>query len=236
MKRKESVRVDRTKAQVLAELRAHIAQVAPVRTTPGRVPTGNACLETQLGGWPCPGISLIEGRPGMGRLGVILPTLRRLTHKGQRVVLVDGLGWLHPPGLEGVDLSQLILIQSGTRTGWVATQLARSGGFPLVVVLDPPRLGRGGRTLQHAAEQGRCAVVLISENREPSIPLSARLCMLPGGRLRILRGGKTPGIEIGWRSIEADSLGLSGPVGRDLASSLSDLASSPARTGEGLRE
>ena len=124
-----------------------------------------------------------------------------MTEAGQRVAIVDGAGWLHPPGLDGVDLSKLILVQPGARAGWAAAQLARCGGFPLIVLLDPARLGRGGRGLQHAAEQERCTVLLLAETREPSLPLGARLLMLPEGRLRILRGGRTlPGTELSWRT------------------------------------
>ena len=175
---------------VLGELRAHIARIAPPRTIPGRLPTGIEVLDELLGGWPCPGISLIEGRPGLGRLGLVLPVLRNLTHEGRWVPIVDGAGWLHPPGLDGVDLSRLILIRPGSRVGWTTTQLVRSGGFPLVVVLDPPRLKQDGRRLQYAAEQGNSAILLISECREASIPLSVRVTMLPGGRFCVRKGAR----------------------------------------------
>ena len=85
---------------VLAELREHIARVAPARTLPGRIPSGIEGLDEVLGGWPRPGISLIEGRAGLGRLGLVLPSLRELTQEGRWVPIVDGSDWLHPPGLE----------------------------------------------------------------------------------------------------------------------------------------
>ena len=181
---------------VLAELRAHIERIAPPRTIPGRIPTGIEVLDEILGGWPCPGISLIEGRPGLGRLGLVLPVLRDLTHEGRWVPIVDGADWLHPPGLDGVDLSRLILIRPGSRVGWTATQLIRSGGFPLVVVLDPPRLKQDGRRLQHAAEQGKSALILISESRESGIPLSARITMLPGGKFCVRKGARRGGSPV----------------------------------------
>jgi hypothetical protein len=185
---------------VLAELRAHIARVAPARAKPGTISTGIPALESRLGGWPCPGLSVIEGRAGMGRLGVILPTLSRLTREGRWVAVVDTVSWLHPPGLEGVDLSKLLLVRPGARAGWAATQLARCGGFPVVVLLDPPRLGRGSRSLQHAAEEGQCSVLLLCEKFERGLPLSARLELLPGGRLYVKRGAHRPSADsILWR-------------------------------------
>ena len=192
------------KAQVIAGLRAHIARVAPARRLPDRVSVGIESLDHRLGGWPSSGISLIEGRPGSGRLGLVLPSLSQLTQAGQWVPVVDGAGWLHPPGLEGVDLSKLILIQPGARAGWAAVQLARCGAFPVVVLLDPPALGRGGRRLQHAAEHGRCAVLVLSESREPTMPLSAHVVLRADG-LQIRRGARRPSAAVlRWRENEQD--------------------------------
>ena len=180
-----------SREMVIAELRAHIARVAPVRRIPSRLPMGIPCLEQYVGGWPCPGMSLIQGRPGIGRMGLVLPIIRDLTSKGQWVPVVDGAGWLYPPGLNGVDLSKLIWVQAGARTVWASVQLARSGGFPLVVVLDPPRLGRGGRQLLHAAEQGRCSILILSEYREQSLPLNAHFVLKSEG-VQIRRGARRP--------------------------------------------
>ncbi len=184
-----------SRAQVIASLREHIARVAPVRTLPLGLPTGIPALEGATGGWARPGVSLILGPPGSGRLRAVMPALRRLTCSGRRVAVVDAGGWLHPPGLDGVLLDNLLIVRPGaTRVAWAAEQLCRCGVLPLVVVLDPPELGRGGRRLQGAAEEGNTAVVVISELAQRRLP--ARLRMMagqdPAGRTAVLlqRGGR----------------------------------------------
>ncbi len=169
------------RAQVVASLRAHIARVAPVRTLPLGLPTGVPALQGATGGWARPGISLIHGPPGSGRLAAVVPALRRLTGAGRRVALVDAAGWLHPPGLDGVLLDNLILVRPGaTRIAWAAEQLCRCGVLPLVVVLDPPELGRGGRRIQAAAEEGNTAVVVVSELAQRRLPARLRLASQRG--------------------------------------------------------
>lgn len=164
------------RAAVVASLRAHIARVAPVRTLPVGLSVGIPGLQAATGGWTCPGISLIHGAPGSGRLAAVMPALRRLSCSGRRVAVVDAAGWLHPPGLDGVLIDNLILVRPGpTRIAWAAEQLSRCGVLPLVVVLDPPELGRGGARLQVAAEEGNTAVVVISELRQRRLPARLRL-------------------------------------------------------------
>ena len=183
----------RDKAHVLAELRRHIAQVAPMRPLPVGLPTGMSALEAVTGGWPNPGVALIQGPVGTGRLAPVLPALARLTTAGRTVAVVDSGGILHPPGLPGVCLDNLLLVRPGpTRVLWAAEQLARCDAIPLVVVLDPPSLGRQSVRLQRAAEAGTSAVIVVSEIAQRRLP--AALHLQTGrrgpGHVQLLRGGR----------------------------------------------
>jgi len=112
------------------------------------------------------------------------------------VAMVDAVGWIHPPGLPGVDLRYLMLVRPGSaRAAWAATQLAGSGATPLVVLLDPPRLGREGLRLARAAESGHSTVLVLSETRDPDLPAQVRVAVLGQGRLRIQAHGTSRELE-----------------------------------------
>lgn len=184
-----------SRAQVVAALREHLAQVAPVRTLPVGLPTGIGALEAATGGWPRPGVTLIQGAPGSGRLAPVLPTLARLTCAGHRIAVVDPTGLLHPPGLRGVLLDNLLLLRPGpTRVTWAVEQVARCDAIPLVLVLDPPTLGRGAARLQRAAEAGNSAVIVISDQSQRRLPAALRLATGRPGCVQLLRGGRGKGV------------------------------------------
>lgn len=163
--------MDARRAAVVADLRRYIASVAPVRhPTPVRLPIGIESLDRLVGGWPRPGVAVIEGVAGTGRLALVLPAMRRVTGRGHPVVVVDSTGWVHPPGLPGVALHRLLLVRSGPELAlWVTEQAARAGVAPLVVLIDPPRIGRSARGLQHAAEAGDTTVVVVTDSAEPAL-------------------------------------------------------------------
>lgn len=187
---------------LLAQLQAEVAQLrgAP-RLLSGATVVGQAPesgLETglepmELRRLPRPGITELCGRPGTGRLRLLVPTLTRLTQRGDRAALLDPLGRLYPPGLEGVVLEQLLVVQPPPeQLGWAAEQLARSGLFALVVLLDPPRLGRAGARLARAVEQGGGALAVLTERPDPALPADLRLRTLgwrgPRLALELTRG------------------------------------------------
>ena len=124
-----------TTLSTIAELRAHLAQIAPVRVQSPPTATGHPLLDTHLGGWPHPGVASIHGAVGTGRIGLILPALQAHTQAKRTVAIVDPLGWLHPPGLPGVNLKHLMLVRCGgfqSRLGCHSTRWLRShpnGGF-----------------------------------------------------------------------------------------------------------
>lgn len=178
--------------RIVADLRSHLARMAPVRVLPGRLPMGIEALEARVGGWPRPGISTIAGPIGSGRLGLLLPAMADLTRRGRVVAAVDPAGWLYPPGLPGVVVERLLIVRpGGSQVGWAAEQLARCGDIDLVVIVDPPRLGRSGRRLLHAAETGGTAVVAVVESPDPDVPVALRLEMAREG-VRVVRGGRGP--------------------------------------------
>lgn len=184
-----------TTLSTIEELRAHLAQIAPVRVQPSPIATGHPPLDTHLGGWPHPGLASIYGAVGTGRIGLVLPALQKHTQAKRTVAIVDPLGWLHPPGLPGVNFQHLMLIRCGSpKAGWAASQLARCGAIPLVVLLDPPRLARDGLRLLRATESGHSTAIVLSEQSDPHLSASVRLRMLGHHRIQIERG--VPGSPI----------------------------------------
>jgi len=179
-----------SRAATIAALRAHLAEVAPHRGVPAHAPTGLPVLDAIIGGWPAPGVGTLHGPVGSGRLGLVLPALQAHTQAGRTVAVVDAMGWLYPPGLPGMDLQHLMLVRPGSaRAAWAATQLAGSGATSLVVLLDPPRLGRAGLRLVRAAESGHSTVLVLSEERDPALPAQLRVAVLGQGRVRVQSHG-----------------------------------------------
>jgi len=186
------------KAKTIEALRALIAQHEPSgRIRGGTLRTGLEELDEAIGGWASPGVSELVGRPGSGRLSLLLPVLARLTRSERAVALVDPLGQLHPPGLRGVRLDRLLIVQSPCeQAGWASEQLAGSGSFDLVVHLSALRLGRSGQRLSRASERGGCSVVVVSDRSEQSLSAALRLTVLGRDesfvRLRLgrCRGGR----------------------------------------------
>ena len=173
----------------VAALRSHLATVAPVRSRPRGIPLGIGAL----GGlhWPRPGLSEVSGMPGSGRLGLVLPAMAALTQAGQEIALIDVLGQLYPPGLSGVRLDQVLLVRPGrSQVAWAAEQIARSGVCPLVVLIDPPRLGPGARRLQHAAEAGGVSLIVVSERPDPGLPATLRLATPRSGQVLLSKDGR----------------------------------------------
>jgi len=178
-----------TQALTLDQLRAHLSRVAPMRTGAPVVSTGLPRLDAVLGGWPRPGIVSIHGAIGTGRLGSILPIMRSLTHRDHTVAIVDPTGWLHPPGLPGVNLQKLMIVRCGSeRASWAASQLAASGAIPITVLLDPPPLRTSAHRLMHATEAGKSTLFVLTEQRDPHLTTPIRMRTIGNGKIEIERG------------------------------------------------
>jgi hypothetical protein len=163
----------------LQELRSAIARLEGRPSTAPKQPvlsSGLEDLDRAVRGWPSPGVSEVVGRTGSGRLSLILPTLQRLTRLGRPVAVVDAFGLAYPPGWRKLSLEHVLVVQPGPeRAAWAAEQLAASGAVPLVVLMDGPRLGRGGPRIQRAAERGGCSVLILTERSERALPAALRL-------------------------------------------------------------
>lgn len=189
--------MDEDRRQLVARLQAAVAQLkgaprlvpgATLGATPERAGLPTGLNHPDLSAFPRPGVTELSGRAGSGRLRLLRPALAALTRRGARAAILDPLGRLYPPGLDEVVLEQLLVVQaSPEQTGWAAEQLARSGLFLLVVLLDPPRLGRGGARLSRAVEQGDCAAVVVTEGSDSGLPADLRLRTLgfKEGTLRV---------------------------------------------------
>ena len=137
---------------------------------------GFAELQRVVGGWPSPGVVEITGRPGSGRCRLVQPLLAQLTRQARCVALVDPFGEWHPTGWPGTRLDRVLIAQpSPEQAGWTTEQLARSGGFPLVVLFGRLRLGRSSARLLRGVEKGRCCLMVISEKREQALSAHLRL-------------------------------------------------------------
>jgi len=163
-----------------------------MRTGSPPVATGIPELDAHIQGWPCPGLVGIHGAAGTGRIGLVLPALKLHTQAHRMVAIVDPLGWLYPPGLPGLHLQYLMLIRcGGARAAWATAQLAASGAVPLIILLDPPPLGRDARRMLRATESGKSTVVVLTERPDPQLCAPVRLRTLGQKRVQIERGAPT---------------------------------------------
>ncbi|RTZ58455.1 MAG: translesion DNA synthesis-associated protein ImuA [Gammaproteobacteria bacterium] len=167
--------------------------------------TGIAALDVLLpgGGWPLAALSeVLLPATGTSELRVLLPSLARQT---------AGDGWaalVSPPlppcaaGLagHGVNLSRLLLVESGVDQLWAAEQILRSGQCRLVICWPGKISARQKHRLQLAAENGdSCCIAVLPDSRNEASSAALKLRLYPGAdglRLHILknRGGR-PGRE-----------------------------------------
>jgi len=176
-------------------------RVAPEQV-PAGVPTGCAALDRELvwGGWPPGSLSeLLSARMGDG-LGLVLPTLARLSTEPRWLLLVDPPWLPFAPALaaHGLVLEQVVVINAGTRSAWAAEQGLGSGACAAVLLWgggpwNPTRL----RRLQLAAETGGALAFLFRDPAACGGPSPAPLRLqveriADGRRVTVLkqRGGR----------------------------------------------
>jgi hypothetical protein len=128
--------------------------------------TGFQALDDELpgGGWPRQAFTeILNDRPGVGELALILPALAALTRSGKRCVLVAPPHVPYAPALAaaGVDLVNLLVVEAKGRDAlWAAEQALRSGGcHALAAWLAKARYAELQR-LAVAAEASRAAAFL----------------------------------------------------------------------------
>ncbi len=170
-------------------LRDKIRAIEGRGVEPTKVPTGVPEVDELVGGLPVPGLVEVSGPRGSGRMRVVVAIALRLAARRSAVAWIDPLGLLYPPGLAvlGLDLSQVLVVRPPAEQDvWACEQAARSGCFPLVVVVDPPLRKHLGARLSRAAEHGSCAVLVLSERTSRELPASLRF-LVQRDRLVVVR-------------------------------------------------
>lgn len=167
------------KKTLIADLQQQLSALGPTLCrAQAPLSSGWAPLDAAIEGWPVPGISEISGPPGSGRIQVSLPSLVQVSQH-HRVAVVDPLQQLYPPGWKGIRLEHLLVVRPALEKAiWAAEQLARSGCFGIVALLDPPRLGRAATRLARAAEHGACSLHLWTTEGDTRIPAKIRVQLL----------------------------------------------------------
>ena len=165
--------------------------------------TGHPALDAALpaAGWPDAALTeVLVAADGIGELNLLWPTLARLTHSGERVVLVAPPHVPYAPAWQaaGVALQRLAIIEASGRDAlWAAEQCLRSGSCGAVLCWLPDADDRALRRLQVAAETGQTLAFAYrpaSAALNPS-PAALRIALDAGpAQVRILkcRGGLPP--------------------------------------------
>lgn len=179
------------------------SQVQPVAAQP----TGHVLLDAALpsGGWPPAALTeILLAADGSGELRLLWPTLARLAHSGERIVLVA------PPYVPyaqawqsaGVDLRQLSVISASERDAlWAVEQCLRSGSCGAVLCWPDKVDDRALRRLQVAAETGETLAFACRGQQAAANPSPAALRIaidVRPNQLRVLkcRGGLPPSSPI----------------------------------------
>ncbi len=164
-------------------------------------PTGHGALDAVLpqGGWPRGALTeLLLPAGGVGELGLLLPTLARLTAGGGRVALVAPPYIPYAPAWQaaGVELGQLDVIDTDPRQAlWAQEQCLRSGACAAVLGWPPGGDDRALRRLQVAADSGDCCGFVLRDRRHAAnaSPAALRLLAEDGGwRVLKSRGAQPP--------------------------------------------
>lgn len=181
----------------------------PQARPPSREPTGFPALDAVLpsGGWPEAALSeVLLPLDGVGELGLLWPTLARLTQAGGLVVLVA------PPYLPfpaawaraGVRLDRLQVVRADPRdAAWATEQCLRSAACAAVLCWPQQPDDRTLRRLQLAAETGQCLGLAMrpASAAAHASPAALRLTLeAKPAQLRVLkcRGGNPPSQPLPW--------------------------------------
>ena len=159
-------------------------------------PSGNTSLDALLpgGGWPPGSLTeiLVDAADG-SELGLLLPTLARLTLARRRVAIIGAP--IAPESMKlaasGIDLDQLVQVDASLIDGhWNAEQHLRAGGCAAVVLWQANHDYRKLRALQMAAEAGSALAFVFRSTSIIEQPSPAPL------RLKVSRGNTGHCIEI----------------------------------------
>jgi hypothetical protein len=152
-------------------------------------PSGFPDLDEELpgGGWPRPGFTeILNDRPGVGELALILPALAALTRAGKHAVLVAPPRIPYAPALAaaGIDLVNLLVVTAGRRDAlWAAEQALRSGSCHALAAWLPKARYAELQRLAVAAESSRAVAFLYRPcaAADESSPACLRLALEAAG-------------------------------------------------------
>lgn len=179
----------------------------PAIATDGE-PTGHAALDALLPqrGWPRGALTeLLLPADGVGELGLLLPTLARLTNTDNRVALIAPPYLPYAPAWQaaGVDLGLLDIVDASTRDAlWAFEQCLRSGACAAVVGWPRQADAQALRRLQVAADSGDCLGFALRDSKHAGNPSPAALRLQYSGdaggaqawQVRKCRGGPAPAV------------------------------------------
>lgn len=174
--------------------------------------TGHAALDRLLpqGGWPRGALTeLLLPADGVGEIGLLMPTLARLTRAAGAVVLIAPPYLAYAPAWQagGVDLAHLHLVEAAPRDAlWAFEQCLRSGACAAVIGWPGNADGRALRRLQVAADSGDCLGFALRDRRHAvnASPAALRLEYVPererhgAWHVRKCRGGHPPAQAFAW--------------------------------------
>lgn len=156
-------------------------------------PTGHASLDARLpqGGWPDNALTeVLLPADGVGELALVFPTLARLSHAGQRVVLIAPPYRVHAPGWAhaGIALPHVQIVHATPRDAlWATEQCLRSAACAAVLCWPLKADDRALRRLQVAAETGQCLGFAFRDARHACNPSPAALRIQLDARTRQVR-------------------------------------------------
>ncbi len=173
----------------------------PAVLPPGDQPSGWPALDAVLParGWPEAALSeILIPADGVGELRLLLPTLARLTGRGERVAVVAPPYLPYAPAWQaaGVDLRHLAIVDAAPdERAWTLEQCLRSGCCAAVLGWLAEANDRILRRLAVAAGNGRALGFVFRDRAalgNPS-PAALRIEVAPGSlRIHKCRGGNPP--------------------------------------------
>lgn len=163
--------------------------------------TGHAPLDALLpqGGWPRRALTeLLLPADGVGELGLLFPTLARMTQAGGTVAVVAPPYIPYAPAWRagGVELAHLEIVDACPRDAlWAFEQCLRSGTCAAVLGWPQKADAQSLRRLQVAADSGDCLGFAFRDRKHlanPS-PAALRIEQADGAwHVRKCRGGQPP--------------------------------------------
>jgi len=171
-------------------------------------PSGDPALDRVVGGLPAHGLISVVGKPGDGRASLVARWLALGRRYGRGVAWVDTPGTCHPPALAalGVDLAEFVLLRPlPQQVDWTVRELARSGSFGDVIVVDPPSDRSTGSRWKQVAEQGATRITVLTQPGARRLGAPLRLRVRPElvelDRHPTGRRGHYPREEAPWRPV-----------------------------------